>query len=276
MENATEEHESVKSIANSIKKIVLAIAAIVLIDVALGIFNRAHAGSVAGFGGATEITQLANNAELVSQNVQSQIQSAQLVEQTYLQQLQQLKSSIGVYTLPYQTTQATYQKVEQYQSQLLNLQSSVGDLSGALESRYREMAASNLDWQDWLAREKSLIQSGDGRARAEIQSNQAVLESTQSAIDAYQKTAAGMNDSAGVHQATQILGAQLTLMGGDINKLIALTAQTNTAKALDQQDKAAERQRALSDEAEVEAKQDAIESERQKELKQFLDAAKNQ
>lgn len=276
MENESAEQEPAKSIVSPIKRIVLAIAAIFLINVALGIFNRAHAGTVAGFGGATEITQLANNAELVAQSVQSQIQSAQLVEQTYLQQLEQYKSSIGQYTQPYQTTQATYQKVAQYQSQLLNLQNSVGSLDDALKSRFTELAASNLDWPAWMSREKMLIQSGDTRARAEIQSNQAVLESTQSAINAYQTTAQGMDESTGMHQATRILGAQLTLMGGDINKLIAITAQENTARALERQDKAAEDERERADAESVEAKQDAIDNELKLELKNFLDAAKTQ
>ena len=85
-----------------------------------------------------------------------------------------------------------------------------------------------------------------------------------------------MDESTGLHQATRILGAQLTLMGGDINKLIAITAQENTARALERQDKAAESERERADLETVEDKQNAIDNELKLELKNFLDAAKAQ
>lgn len=203
----------------ALHKLIFALVVILVLYILQALVLRAYAGSVAGFGGATEITQLMNNAELVTQSAQSEMQSLQLVQQTYLAQLQQLSQSIGPYTESFQKAYSTYQQVQSYQSSLLNLNQGLGSFNSMLQTRFKEFSASDLSWPDWMKREQMLVQSGDQRAKAELMSNQAVLESTKDSLDGYQKAAAGMENSSGTHQATMILGAQLTLLGGDISSV---------------------------------------------------------
>lgn len=187
-------------------------------------------GSVAGTGGSTEITQLINKAQLISQSTRQEQLLLQEIEQTYLSRLQQLGMSTGEYTTSYQNTLSTYNQVRDTNSKLSIMQGSLGSLNGALEDRYRQFSASNLSQNDWMARERALINQGDERARAQIISNRNVFESTKTSMDGYQKSAAALNATTGTHAATQLLGAQMSMLGGDLNKLIAITAMENATR----------------------------------------------
>lgn len=206
----------------------------------------ARAGGGGGFAGATEVTQIANNVELALQSAEDMAQTYEIVEQTYLARMQQMASSIGAYTVPYQKVLDAHSKVQNAQRAVHVLQGGLGGLKTMLTGRFRALAASGLTWDQYLAREQSLIQSANVRARAELESNLAVMESTQAAIDTYQAAARALEVSTGTHQATRLLGAQLAQLGGDVNKLISLTAQANASKAEEQFEKAAEREAAAA------------------------------
>lgn len=201
-----------------------------LISVLVLAIGYSHAGSVAGTGGSTEITQLANKVQLVAQSARQEQQLIQEIEQTYLSRLQQLGMSTGEYTSSYQNTLSIYNQVRDTNSKLSIMQGSLGSLNGTLEDRYRQFSASNLSQNDWMARERAMINQGDERARAQIISNRNVFESTKTSMDGYQKSAAALNATTGTHAATQLLGAQLTMLGGDLNKLIAITAMENATR----------------------------------------------
>jgi P-type conjugative transfer protein TrbJ len=236
----------------------------------------AHAGGGGGLtGGATEVTQIANNVELaminveeVTQTIQDELRNIQLIEQTYLGRLQQLKESIGQYTAPFQKAYATYKKVVETKNKLLGVAHSIENFDEVLKSRYREFAATTLDWKSYLDREQRLIQGGDLRAREKLKANIAVLEDAQESIETYQNTAKQMESTVGVHGATQILGAQLAMVGQDINKLIAITAQANASKAAQEQERAAIEERTLEHYKKF---IDEVKAERERRLKQ-LDA----
>lgn len=63
----------------------------------LGLSSVADAGSVAGFGGATEITQILNNIELVNQSAQMYQQVQQTLQQVMMEK-QQLQNLIAAPT----------------------------------------------------------------------------------------------------------------------------------------------------------------------------------
>lgn len=193
----------------------------------LGVPGLCLAGSVGGFGGATEITQIMNNAELAVQSMQSELQSVELIEHTYLQRLQQMKSTIGPLTAPYQKTLDSYQKVKAMHDSLSVLNGKTQNYQGALQDRFKEFSASNLTWDQWKAREQKMIQQGNEVAITKIQTNQAALEGVKNSMEAYQKQADAMEATQGEHQATRVLGAQLTVLGGDVNRLITITAEAN-------------------------------------------------
>lgn len=229
----------------------------------------AKAGGGGGFAGATEMTQIMNNAELAKVAVEEQMQSIELVEQTYLHRMQQLKSSIGEYTAPFQKAHATYQRVMEVHGKLSVLKGNLQDLDGQLEQRFQHMAASSLSWQGYLDREALLIQDGNQRALSQVKANQEVLISTQDAMQAYQKAANAMESSEGTHQATRVLGAQLTLLGGDVNKLVAITAQANALRGLERQQQAAERESARASKDAAEAAQRRVDERVRRDIDNF-------
>lgn len=202
----------------------------------------ARAGGGSGFSGATEMTQLANNVELALQSAEEMAQTYESVEQTYLSRMQQLATSVGEYTSPYQKVLDAHRKIVDARRAVDVLKNGLDGLKSALVERFRGQAASGLTWNQYVMREKSLIQSGYARSRAELEANLAVMESTEAAIHTYQRTAQALELTTGTHQANRIMGAQLAQIGGDLNKLIALTAQANATRAEEQYEKSAERE----------------------------------
>ena len=253
----------------NLKNITIAIASLLLVNFVFSLYlaREAHAGGrAAGPVGATEITQLINKAQLVSQSARQELQLIQQVEQTFLQKLQQLKLDLGEHTSTYQSMLSTYRNVAEVSARLTHFQGSLGRLNGALEDRYRQFSASSLSMGDWVARERSMIQGGDERARAAIIANREVFESTKTSMEAYQRAAKRMQDTQGTHQATQLLGAQLSMLGGDLNKLISLTALENANRAAERQDEAAVLQRGLDEGARLWKAQQEINARRKAEL----------
>lgn len=231
----------------------------------------ARAGGGGGFAGATEATQIMNNVELALQSAQEEMQSLELVEQTYLQRLQQIKSSIGEYTAPFQNAMSTYQRVTEVHGRLAVLKGSLQNLDGQLDQRFQQFGASSLTWQGYLDREALLIQDGNQRAISQVTANQEVLVSTQDAMQAYQKAANAMEATEGTHQATRMLGSQLTLLGGDLNKLIAITAQSNAVNGLEMQERAAERESARAGAEQIRKLQAAMDKKRRAELEAVIE-----
>lgn len=251
-------------------KLLVAVFMVLLVLEAL----PARAGGGGGFAGATEATQIMNNVELAMQSVQAEMQSLELVEQTYLQRLQQLKSSIGEYTTPFQKAQATYQRVMEAHGRLAVLQGSLQNLDGQLDQRFQQLGASNLSWQSYVDREGQMIRDGNQRAIAQVKVNQDALISTRDSMDAYQKAADAMESTEGTHQATRLLGAQLTLLGGDLNRLIAITSQSNAVHGLELQERAAERESARAGAEQIRKLQAAMDKKRRAELEALIQGGK--
>lgn len=230
----------------------------------------AKAGGGGGFAGATEATQIMNNAELAMQSVQEELQALELVEQTYLQRMQQLSSSIGQYTTPFAKAYGTYQKVKATQETLTAFKGKLENLDGALTDRFRQLSVSNLSWQAYVDREGQMIRDGNERAIAQMKANQDVLVGTRDSMEAYQRAATAMDATTGTHQATRMLGSQLTLLGGDLNKLIAITAQANAVKGLEMQERAAERESSRASAEEIRKLQAALDKKRRAELEVII------
>lgn len=221
-------------------------------------------------GGAREITQMMNNAELVLIGIEEKLQTIEQIEQTYLGRLQQLRSSIGEYTAPFLKAYSTYQRVSNLHSQLAGLGEKAKHFDQSLDSRFKEFSASHLTWVDWMERERRLVQQNDAGARARLAANREVLLSLDESMQAYQKAAEGMEDTPGVHQAVRQLAPLLQTLGGDVNKLIAVTSQEAYTRDLDRQQQAGEKQRTLDERAAHNARQRALNEKNRAEFDRML------
>jgi P-type conjugative transfer protein TrbJ len=134
------------------KVFLLALAVCLLAGARLG-----YAGSVAGFAGATEITQIANNSELLTQTAQQAQAVAENIKQT-ITQIQQYATMIqNLKQLPAQLIQ---EALGPYQSQIADLKSiydsvksiqqTGSQLSGMLNGNLQDMAAMNMSPQQYL------------------------------------------------------------------------------------------------------------------------------
>lgn len=238
--------------------------------VALAFSHPAAGGGGAMKVGATEFTQVMNNTELLIQTVEQKIQTIEQIEQTYLSRLQQIHSSIGEYTAPFRKAYSTYQRVNKLHSRLTGLSEKLQHFDLALDDRFKQFSASHLTYSDWMERERRLVQQNDEGARARLAANREVLLSLDESMRAYQKAAEGMEDTPGVHQAVRQLAPLLQTLGGDINKLIAVTSQEAYTRDLERQQQAGEKQRALDERAAHNARQRALNEKNRAEFDRML------
>lgn len=221
--------------------------------------------------GATEVTQLMNNAELAMIAIEEKLQTVEQIQQTYLGRLQQIKKSIGEYTAPFQSVYQSYQKIMNLQSELKSMKGRVEHMKANLDDRYREFAASSLTWEDWMQREARAVSYGDARARAKLETNRRAFEGVKESMDGYQKAVQGMEDTPGVHQAVRQLAPMLQMLGGDMNRLIAITSQANLIEAEEHS------QQMAKDEAQaIEMRARSIDAENaRKKTQEVFDAMRN-
>lgn len=232
------------------------------------------APALAGGGGlsgmSTEITQLANNVELGLQSMQAEMQTLEMIEQTYLAQLQRLQADLGQFSAPFQRGMDVYNTVRTAQRTLSIFRGRVEDLQGMLEHRSRQLGASNLGWNDWLQREGNLIREGDERARAQVTANAQVLAGVDDSMQAYSQAAEALRGTVGTHQATQLVGVSVGILGRDVASLLAVTAQGQALAGEKAVEDEAIRKRAIDEAAAREAAQRALNARRTAELEALL------
>lgn len=213
----------------------------------------AHAGgSVVG---ATEITQLMNNGELIAQ-VRQQISTVNQLAQSYTVQYQQMREainagkSIGNVSL----TDITKAKrdLERYQAALRTLGHDVDGLSRVFDTRLTEAKLQGVSVNDYVARESQRIDAGNSLAKARLQQERAQIDQVKDDIGLVRGYGSQIQDTVGVHQSTQLLNQQMNLLLQQMTRLVSLTAQaqgTDKANALN--DEAEARARALAKSAQL-------------------------
>jgi P-type conjugative transfer protein TrbJ len=161
--------------------------------------GAAHAGSVAGFGGATEITQILNNVELINQSAQMYQQVQNTITAVQHSQ-QQLKNLIAAPQMVWGDVQADLQALTQLVAQGQALGYALGNVDQAFATKYPGYSTQNRNFQQasrsWV--QTSLDSLSAALRSAGLQSNQ--FASEQAAMANIQNIAAG---SPGALQAAQ-------------------------------------------------------------------------
>ncbi|CAJ0806918.1 conjugal transfer protein TrbJ [Ralstonia thomasii] len=215
------------SIARTAKRAVVALA--------LCTSASAFAGSVAGFGGSTEITQLLNNAELVS----SVAQQAQMVEQNIQAQITRLQNLAQVPGELINETIAPYtQQIDQFRS----LYSAVTDLQQAAQSTSQlfsnamsDMSSANLKPSQWLSALSSLAKSQGGVYRAQLSQDMNAISALAKRAQNLQSIQSKIPGVTGNVQGLQMLNQQTNVLAGE---MIDLHALMQRQVAMQMQDKA--------------------------------------
>lgn len=219
------------------RKTVLAIAA------ASVVLNPASAGSVAGFGGSTEITQILNNFELLQQSAQMYQQVQNTITQIQHSQ-QQLQNLVKAPQMVWGNAQSELQQLTQLVAQGQALGYALGNIDQQFATKYPGYNGvalkNNFQGQSRTWTQTSLDSMRSALNVAGMQSNQYANE--QAAMDSIQNIAA---NSPGALQATQagvmVAGQQVQqlqklrqLFSAQMQAQNAYMAQQSNAQANDQ------------------------------------------
>lgn len=216
------------------RRAILGAAKHAVVAFALFKFASAFAGSMGGFGGATEITQLLNNAELVA----SVAKQAEMVQQNIQAQITRLQNLAQMPSELIRETIAPYtQQVENFRSlysAVTDLQQAAQSTSQLFSSAMSEMSSANLKPSQWLSALSSLAKSQGGAYRTQL--NRDI-----NAISALAKRAQNLQDIqskipgvTGNVQGLQMLNQQTNVLAGE---MIDLHALVQRQVAMQMQDK---------------------------------------
>jgi P-type conjugative transfer protein TrbJ len=208
----------------------LTVLAPVLISLALLLVLTSAApawagGGGAATGGATEITQLANHAELAS----SVAKEAQIVEQniqaqiTRLQNLIQLPGVMISQTLaPYRAQLANFQMLYTAVTRLRDAAESTSSLFGRSMS---EMGVTGLSPSQWLSAYSNLAATRGGLYRQQLDSDMASLDNLAVRAQNLQQIQSQIPGVTGNVQGLQMLNQQSNVLAGEMVDLHALVAR---------------------------------------------------
>lgn len=164
------------------------------------VMSSAHAGSVAGNGGSTEVTQILNNVELLQQSAQMYQQVQNTIQQVTMMQAQ-LKNLIQAPQMVWGQVQADLQQLTQLVAQGQALGYALGNIDQTFASQFKGYTASlkqNFGTQSKQWTQTSLDSLKAALNTAGMQSSQ--FASEQAAMDSIQNISAG---SPGALQAAQ-------------------------------------------------------------------------
>lgn len=229
------------------KQGVLAIA--VGIAVAFGVAPSSFAGTVAGFGGATEITQLVNETLLTSQYGQDVLTAERALEsvQALKQQLKQLDPS----TLA-GLSSSSLEQIQQLSSLDASLKSNYSASQAALGVMNQSIAqirAQNITPDQYLQQRADLAATQGGQYAAEMQADQQKLADLQKQIaDLRSASAAAGGVTSNIQGFQEMLQsgtrtqAQLVSLNNSVTHANLLAAQRAQTAAADKQAEIASQQ----------------------------------
>jgi hypothetical protein len=208
---------------------VAAVAAFMSVSVLT--IQPAQAGSVAGNGGATEATQILNNAELALQTISEEMTFIQTEINTYYSMLQQMPIGIGEFSTTLGEIQGKYQSAMGMYSKLQGLYGSVTNMKDYSLARVQAFAATGLDWRSYVAREQGMAQARNARngmiTEAEMQSFEAVKKYN----DALVQYQGEIGSTTGTHGAVTVLNGQMNTMISQMNQVIEQAGRRNLNEA---------------------------------------------
>jgi len=191
--------------------------------------SPALAGSIAGFGGATEITQLANYGQLIA----SYAKQAAMVENQITAQITRVESYItqleNLYKLPQEMMNQT---IAPWKSQLgffqkLNssvgaLQSSANQVSGLYNQGATEAANLQMTGTQYLTAFQNLAQTRGGIYQQQYQQDVSALEQLSMRAQNLQTLAAQAPNISGEVQGLQLLNQQSNIVAAQTLEMTAL------------------------------------------------------
>ncbi|WP_264839942.1 conjugal transfer protein TrbJ [Burkholderia cenocepacia] len=198
-----------------------------------------------GFGGATEITQLLNHGELIAsvaqqaqmvvQNVEAQIQRIQQTLNS-LQNLRQLPQQMLDQVLaPYRSQISQY---TQLYNSVKNLYTSAKDVGQLFGRSMSEMSNLNMSPKQWLSAYSSLASSIGGTYKQQYQQDMSAIQALADRAANLQQIQAAIPGVSGAVQGLQLLTQQSNVLAGEMVDMHALMARSAAQDSKDRGDDA--------------------------------------
>ena len=205
----------------------------------------ACAGSVAGNGGATEITQIMNEFQLIVSVAKQAAQVEQQIQSniTQVQQLQSMAQNLkNVSPAMLAQTIANYsgqvQKLNQMYTATQGLQQASTNFSGILSGRMTQMNALGMTPKSYLAAETTLAQTRGGIYQQQMTADLAALNDVQQRAQQL-RTLSDQNPQIDSNiKGLQVLIQQTNMMAGELMDMKAAILQQNALVHQQQLDQA--------------------------------------
>lgn len=190
------------------------------------------AGSAAG--GATEVTQMLNNTELLAQTITQELQYATDLENLVLQTLQQLPGDDTSLLSDVRKGSELLRSAKGAKESLQQLRSDVGSLKTHAQRRYQNFVASGLTWSNYVGREKELARQSRTRAKVVTEVEEAAMDRVKATWDSYSRYQSEITESQGEHQSLRILNGQMNALIGTMNTMLDVST-TRSSVATEQE-----------------------------------------
>lgn len=218
--------------------------AYVLVATLIGGSATAGGGGITG--GATEMTQILNNVQLLDISVKEAIQVADgvqrriLLAQQYVTMLQNLKN------LPQATIDQAIAPYRQQVEMLGGVRNTVMGLKQAAENarslfdqRLRDASAMNMNVADYMQYEASLATQRGGVYRQRLQQDISAIDQLQARASALRQAASQIGQISGNIEGLQLLAQHASISAGELleikGALLAQSADRNAQSALNQE-----------------------------------------
>lgn len=201
----------------------------VLATLTLAVSMSVNAGGAVA--GATEFTQIMNNAQLVGVNM-STAQSAMTQLDQYMLQIKQWEMQVrniqGMAQVPdsVQSAIAGYQKIAQTRQAVERLYGNLEKQSSAMNSRFDEARLLNMPWSEYSKRVATDAANGNQAARDRLAYESSVMDQVAESYETARKMGEQVPTTQGVHQALQLMNNQMNRLLVQNTKMTELLAQT--------------------------------------------------
>lgn len=214
--------------------------------------------------GATEMTQILNNLQLLSNGVEEARTAATVVSQ-YQTQLQQYQTQIANLKSLAQLPEGlsgdsltALNSLSNYKTSIQQLAGSLGQQRAMMEQRLTEARLSGKDWNSYVAAVAADAASKNQRAINRLQYEESVLQQVQSDYAFARNLQSQIPATVGQHQALQLMNSQMNRVVTQNAKLLEVVSATlsqqseqdardaqSMTKSLSQQDLLRQRQEAI-------------------------------
>jgi hypothetical protein len=209
--------------------------ALALVVSGFALSTVSNAGSVGGFGGSTEFTQLANNAELIKVGVDTSQTSITTVNQ-YMMQIEQYRNqlinTIGID--PMRSTQElarlddSYQRLSNYRNTLIRTQGSLNTQLDAWDQRYTAAKVGNRTLSQQLQVEAQLRDQRNAAAIERARRDEEIMQEVNSDIAALRQAESEIPKSQGVNESIQNMHRTMNKIAYQNTRMIELLVASRT------------------------------------------------